>query len=156
IDDSNAVRFQIAFDGVIGAKLQLRSGLISKLAYGHKQFLTLRGDDNEAKGARMLDAENNVYDLDLAAITERPQTFLGFLRLGIDHILTGFDHMAFLPAPLPAGGTIREAAKITPSSPAAHSITLALATFNLVNLPAKVVEPMIAVSIIYVGLENIL
>src|SRR5262249_38465194 len=70
--DGDAVHFQIAFDGATGAKLQLRSVFISKLAFGHKQYLTLHGNTGEAKGARMLDAKNNVYDIDLAAITEQP------------------------------------------------------------------------------------
>ncbi|MGH9847185.1 MAG: HupE/UreJ family protein, partial [Blastocatellia bacterium] len=155
-DDSNAVHFQISFEAVAGAQLQLRSALIEKLAFGHKQFLTLRGEGAETKGARLLDAKNNRYDLDLAAIVEKPRTFFGFLKLGIEHILTGFDHIAFLLALLLVGGSLREAAKIITSFTAAHSITLALATFNFVNLPPGIVEPLIAVSIVYVGLENIL
>ena len=155
-DDGNAVLFQIGFDNAAGARLQLRSNVIGKLAFGHKQFLTLRGESNEAKGARLLDATNNVYDLDLTAIAEKPRAFFGFLTLGIEHILIGFDHLAFLLALLLAGGSLRKAAKIITSFTAAHSITLALATFKLVNLPSSIVEPLIAVSIIYVGVENIL
>jgi len=157
-DSSNAINFQIVFPDAAGERLQLRSILISKLAFGHKQFLTLRGENDEAAGARLLDAKSNVYDLDLAAFAashERPQTFRGFLLLGIEHILLGFDHLAFLLALLIAGGTLREAAKIITSFTVAHSITLALATLGVVNLPPGIVEPLIAVSIIYVGLENI-
>jgi hydrogenase/urease accessory protein HupE len=155
-DDSNAIQFDLRFDGAAGARLQLESRLIGQLALGHKQFLTVRGANGEARGARLLDARNNSYELDLAAIAERPSTFSGFLTLGIEHILIGFDHIAFLLALLLAGGSLREAAKIITSFTAAHSITLALATFNLVNLPASVVEPLIAVSIVYVGVENLL
>src|SRR5262245_44405760 len=154
-DNSNAIHFRIGFDNATGAKLILRSALIGKLAFGHKQFLTLRGDSNLAKGARLLDAKNDLYELDLVAITEKPQTFFGFLKLGIEHILIGFDHIAFLLALLLVGGSLREAMKIITSFTAAHSITLALATLDLVNLPSWIVEPLIAVSIIYVGLENI-
>ncbi|HKC86147.1 MAG TPA: HupE/UreJ family protein, partial [Blastocatellia bacterium] len=53
------------------------------------------------------------------------------------------------------GGTLREAAKIITSFTVAHSITLALATLEVVAIPAGVVEPLIAASIIYVGLENV-
>jgi hydrogenase/urease accessory protein HupE len=155
-DDSNAIHFDLRFDGAAGARLQLESRLIGQLALGHKQFLTVRSENGEARGARLLDARNNSYELDLAAIAERPSTFSGFLTLGIEHILMGFDHLAFLLALLLAGGSLREAAKIITSFTAAHSITLALATFNLVNLPASVVEPLIAVSIVYVGVENLL
>jgi hydrogenase/urease accessory protein HupE len=67
----------------------------------------------------------------------------------------GFDHLAFLFVLLIAGSSFREAAKIITSFTAAHSITLALATLDLVNLSPGIVEPLIAVSILYVGLENI-
>jgi hydrogenase/urease accessory protein HupE len=120
--------------------------------------VTLRGESDEAADARLLDAKSNVYDLDLAAFAsscERPQTFWGFLLLGFEHILMGFDHLAFLFVLLIAGSSFREAAKIITSFTAAHSITLALATLDLVNLSPGIVEPLIAVSILYVGLENI-
>ena len=119
---------------------------------------SLRGADGETRGARMLDARANVYELDLAAFREseaRPATFWGFLKLGIEHILFGFDHLAFLLALLLAGSRLREAAKIITSFTVAHSITLGLATFDLVRLPPAIVEPLIAVSIIYVGIENL-
>ncbi len=157
-DSSNAINFQMVFAGAAGERLQLRSVLISKLAFGHKQFLTLRGSGDEAAGARLLDVKSHLYDLDLAAFAashERPQTFRGFLLLGIEHILLGFDHLAFLFALLIAGSTFREAAKVITSFTAAHSITLALAALDVVNLSPSIVEPLIAASIVYVGLENI-
>jgi hydrogenase/urease accessory protein HupE len=86
----------------------------------------------------------------------RPRPFWGFLLIGVEHILLGFDHLAFLFALLIAGGTLREAVKIITSFTVAHSITLALATLELMAIPASVVEPLIAASIIYVGIENIL
>ena len=100
---------------------------------------------------------NDLYELELATLAghTKPQTFWGFLLLGIEHILTGFDHLAFLLALLLAGSRLREALKIITSFTIAHSITLALATLNWVNLPANIVEPLIAVSIIYVGIENL-
>lgn len=156
-DSSNAVHFKLTFPAATGSWLQLHSRLFEKLALGHKQFLSLRGANDETLGARMLDATNNTYELSLTALAtqERSQSFWYFLKLGIEHILTGFDHLAFLLALLLTGGTLRTAAKIITSFTVAHSITLALATLNVVNLPSNIVEPLIAVSIIYVGLENI-
>jgi hydrogenase/urease accessory protein HupE len=154
-DDSNAIHFQMGFDRATGARLALRAPILERFAFGHKQFLTLRGASGETKGARLLDAKNSRYELELAAVAEPPRSFAGFLLLGIEHILIGFDHLAFLLALLLAGGSLREAAKIITSFTAAHSITLALATFNVVTLPAALVEPLIAVSIIYVGVENL-
>jgi hydrogenase/urease accessory protein HupE len=86
---------------------------------------------------------------------ESPRSFRRFLTLGIEHILTGYDHLAFLFALLVAGGTFGSAARIITSFTLAHSLTLALATFGLVHLPSWLAEPLIAASIVYVGLENL-
>jgi hypothetical protein len=60
-----------------------------------------------------------------------------------------------LLALLLAGAAFREVAKIITAFTAAHSLTLALATFNVVQLSPAMVEPLIAVSIVYVGIENL-
>src|SRR5262245_32530160 len=156
--ESNAIHFDLQFAAPETSKLVLRSLLIGRLARGHRQFLSLRDADGNVLKRQMLDATNSSFESDPVSLTPsrtRPQSFWAFLLLGVEHILTGFDHLAFLFALLIAGGTLREAAKIITSFTVAHSITLALATFDLLSLPASVVEPMIAASIIYVGLENI-
>ena len=76
--------------------------------------------------------------------------------LGVEHILTGYDHVVFLLALLLAGGAFWNTAKIITSFTVAHSITLALAALDVVRIPSSVVEPLIAVSIVYVGVENLL
>jgi hydrogenase/urease accessory protein HupE len=78
-----------------------------------------------------------------------------FLLLGVEHIFTGYDHIAFLLGLLLLGGTFRELVKVVTAFTAAHSITLALATLDVVRLPPRVVEPLIAASIVYVALENL-
>jgi len=158
LGESNAIHFDLRFAAPEASKIVLRSPLIGKLARGHRQFLTLRDADGNVLEQRMLDAANSSFECDVAAIAasqSHPQSFRAFLLLGVEHILLGFDHLAFLFALLIAGGTLREAAKIITSFTIAHSITLALATLDVMNLPAGVVEPLIAASIIYVGLENI-
>src|SRR5215510_3739310 len=158
LDESGAVHFDLEFLAPQGSKLILRSLLIDKLPRGHRQFLSLRDAEGNTRVQRMLDAVNDSFECDPATLSSprtRPHAFWGFLSLGVEHILLGFDHLAFLFALLIAGGTLREAAKIITSFTAAHSITLALATLDLVRVPSNVVEPLIAASIIYVGLENI-
>jgi hydrogenase/urease accessory protein HupE len=158
LDESGAVHFELEFTLPQGAKLSLRSLLIGKLPRGHRQFLALRDVKGDSLGQRTLDASNNSFECDLAALSisqTRPHAFWGFIPLGVEHILLGFDHLAFLFALLIAGGTLREAVKIITSFTVAHSITLSLATLDAVAIPASVVEPLIAASIIYVGLENV-
>src|SRR5208283_4694524 len=78
-----------------------------------------------------------------------------FLRLGIEHIFTGYDHIAFLLALLLLGGRFVDLVKIVTSFTIAHSVTLALAALGLLNPPSRWVEALIAVSIIAVAAENL-
>ena len=82
-------------------------------------------------------------------------TFLQFLGLGIEHILTGYDHIAFLIALIVIGLSIREVLKIITAFTVAHSITLLLAALQIVNIESRYVESAIALSICYVALENL-
>lgn len=78
-----------------------------------------------------------------------------FFRLGVEHILTGFDHILFLLALILRGGSIGSILGIVTAFTIAHSVTLALAVLNVVAPPARLIEPLIALSIAYVALENI-
>jgi len=78
-----------------------------------------------------------------------------FVLLGIEHILTGYDHIAFLLALIVIGLSIREVLKIITAFTVAHSITLLLAALQIVSLNARLVESVIAFSICYVALENL-
>ena len=79
-----------------------------------------------------------------------------FLPAGIHHILIGPDHLLFLVGLLLLGGTVSQLAVIVTSFTVAHSITLSLAALNLVSPPARIIEPGIALSIVYVGADNLL
>jgi hydrogenase/urease accessory protein HupE len=79
-----------------------------------------------------------------------------FLPAGIHHILVGPDHLLFLVGLLLLGGTVRQLAVIVTSFTVAHSITLSLAALNIVSPPARLIEPAIALSIVYVGADNLL
>ena len=84
-----------------------------------------------------------------------PGGFWGFLELGIEHIWTGYDHLLFLGGLLIVCSHLRTIVGIVTSFTVAHSITLGLAATNTVNLPSRVVEPLIAASILFVGGENL-
>jgi len=88
--------------------------------------------------------------------TESSSAFARFFRLGVWHIWTGYDHLLFLLAVLLAGGGIARIAGIVTSFTVAHSITLGAAATGLVRLPVAPVEAAIAVSIVFVAVENLL
>ncbi len=78
-----------------------------------------------------------------------------FFLLGVEHIATGYDHILFLVALLLVSGGIRSLVGIVSAFTVAHSITLALATLEIVTLPSRPVEAVIALSIAWVALENV-
>jgi hydrogenase/urease accessory protein HupE len=77
-----------------------------------------------------------------------------FFRLGVEHIFLGYDHICFLIA-LIVVSKFREIVKIVTSFTIAHSLTLILATLDVVRLPSRLVETCIAATIVYVALENL-
>lgn len=83
-----------------------------------------------------------------------PSGGLAFFELGVEHILLGFDHILFVVALLLGGGSLRALVGIVTAFTIAHSITLALSVLGVVTLPPEIVEPVIALSIAYVALEN--
>src|SRR5438094_595989 len=79
-----------------------------------------------------------------------------FIPAGIHHILIGPDHLLFLVGLLLLGGSIRRLAMVVTSFTIAHSVTLSLAALNILTPPARIIEPAIALSIVYVGADNLL
>ena len=79
-----------------------------------------------------------------------------FIPAGIYHIFTGPDHVLFIVGLLLMGGSIVRLLTIVTAFTIAHSVTLSLAALDLVNPPARLIEPAIALSIIYIGVDNLM
>jgi hydrogenase/urease accessory protein HupE len=77
-----------------------------------------------------------------------------YLRLGVEHIVSGFDHLAFVFGLVLVTSTRRSLLFAITAFTLAHSLSLALAMFDVVAPPSSWVEVAIALSIAYVGLEN--
>jgi hydrogenase/urease accessory protein HupE len=78
-----------------------------------------------------------------------------FIPAGFHHILIGPDHILFLVGLLLLGGPMRKLFMIVTAFTLAHSVTLSLAALNLVPLYPWIIEPAIALSIVYVGVDNL-
>ncbi len=159
-DASENVSFRLHFERVGEGRLEIVSGVIDQLPFGHRQFLNVLNAAGQPLGNRLLSARENQFETVIAAapLTLSPPVrgrFFDFLLLGIRHILTGYDHLLFLFGLLIVSRNARSAALLITCFTVAHSLTLALSTFNLVNLQSRIVEPAIAASIVYVGLENL-
>jgi hypothetical protein len=100
------------------------------------------------------------------AATEEHRYYLGttdgalavmktFIPSGVRHIMIGPDHILFLIGLLLLGGTWLALLRIVTAFTIGHSVTLSLAALNLVTPPATVIEPAIALSIVFVGADNL-
>ncbi len=134
--------------------LKMQLLFLDKLPDGHKQFVTIRNASGENLREKMLTQQENTITVNLST-TKNSSMFKDFFELGVEHILTGYDHLLFLFALLVVTRSFWSAVGIVTFFTIAHSITLGLAGLNLVSLPSTVVEPLIAVTIIYIGVENI-
>lgn len=103
------------------------------------------------------DQQDNVADpaQESQPAVKTTSSWLSFFKLGMSHILTGYDHLLFLFALLLRKQTFKQYALIVTSFTIAHSITLSMAVLGIMDLPSKFVESFIALSIIYVAAENI-
>ena len=131
-----------------------------ELAPGHRHLVS-RGARTEAAtseaAAELYQREQPSFALAGSEGSEaRAPALLGWVRLGVEHILSGQDHLAFLLALVLVARTLRELGTTVTLFTLAHSLTLALATLGLVAPPSWAVECAIALSICYVGIENLL
>jgi HupE / UreJ protein len=92
-----------------------------------------------------------------AALIDAPilQQISSFIRLGIEHIWTGYDHILFLISLLMLGGELGYLLKVVTAFSLSHSVTLFLAALNIISVPSRWVEIAIALSIGYIASENL-
>jgi hydrogenase/urease accessory protein HupE len=94
-------------------------------------------------------------EVDLGAPRAESAAFAAMVWMGVTHIWTGYDHLAFLLGLVLLGGRVRTLVAVISAFTVAHSITLGLAVLGIVSIRPSIVEPAIALSIAYVGLENV-
>jgi len=84
------------------------------------------------------------------------ETALLYLKLGYQHILPmGFDHILFVLSLFLLSPKLKPILWQSTAFTVAHSVTLGLAMYKVINPPAAIIEPLISLSIMFVALENI-
>jgi hydrogenase/urease accessory protein HupE len=162
-DEKNNAFIEFQYAQAPDKQLRLQANFLSQLPAGHKQFVTIKDLAGQGIGEKMLSQADNSIELNFtvagvnseSAKSRTTSTFTDFVLLGIEHILTGYDHLLFLFSLLIVTRSFWPALKIITFFTIAHSITLGLAGFNIIDIPSSIVEPLIAATIIYVALENI-
>ncbi|WBB70044.1 HupE/UreJ family protein [Micromonospora sp. WMMD812] len=127
---------------------EVRSGLFPDsegYVKGTKTIVTYDLDGHS--GSAALDADSPSFSTGQAWYDR----FREFFVLGAEHLLTGIDHILFLLALIAGSRRLREIVLAATSFTLAHSVTFMVAALGLVDVPAAVVEPVIALSIAVVA-----
>lgn len=153
--------------------LTLTAARVPDLPDGHRQFVIISDQAGSTVAKKLVSRRDFTLSVSAGAPTAasaatgapvslqaEPEpddlpSALEFLRLGVEHIWTGYDHLLFLFALLVVCTSFRSTVAIITCFTLAHSLTLALATLNVVHVPSRWVEPLIAASIVFVGVENL-
>lgn len=121
----------------------------------HQTFINIY-EDSALKLQVILDASHQTTEYYSGSTQGHWAVVKTFVISGIEHILIGPDHILFLIGLLLLGGTLPRLALIVTSFTIGHSITLSLAALDIVSPPARLIEPLIALTIIVVGADNLL
>ena len=137
--------------------LSIRDGIDALLGVDHHTIADIQWPG----GARQVIFEKGQRQASIAITGERRAErraagqFVFYLGLGVEHIIGGIDHLLFLLALLALATSLWQTVKIVTAFTVAHSITLSLAALGLVDVPSSIVEPLIAASIVWVAVENL-
>jgi hydrogenase/urease accessory protein HupE len=121
----------------------------------HRGFAKLRAGASERSVVLRATAPEE-FTLDDLRRSGHLETAGSYFLLGMEHIVTGYDHLLFLAGLLLAATGLRSLFLVVTGFTIAHSTTLVLAALQILTLPVNLVEPAIAASITYVGVENLL
>ena len=136
-------------------RLTLAAPILDALTPGHRHLARVfRSGKAQSK---VLDRSHASWTLAEASPTSSSTSQMAWsmLKLGVEHILTGADHLVFLFGLILVGGRLRSLVGAVSAFTLAHSITLALAALSIFAPSPRLVEPAIALSIAYVGVENL-
>lgn len=167
---SGTIKVQLEFPYQGQKGVLLLAPLLERFSRGHRQHLTVLDSEGEIQFQKILDAAAGPVKIN-ASKSGRAGIFQQYVVEGVWHIWIGFDHILFLvtlllPAVLVFGNrqwttvqkflpALVDTLKIVTAFTVAHSITLSLAVFEIVQLPVRLVETVIAFSVLIVALNNL-
>jgi hydrogenase/urease accessory protein HupE len=146
------VDLELRFDPIpAGAGLEVEFALFRETNPWHRDHAEILWFGESAR-SRLLWIEDPVWSF--VPGSGGTGTFLQYVRMGCEHILSGYDHLAFLVALLVSARRLRSLLGVVTAFTLAHSVTLALAALGALRFPSRPVEAAIALSIAWVGLRG--
>ena len=134
-------------------RVGLREGVFAKFGESFSVLAKISAGDTVQQAVLSIGQVDAAFTVD--AVRPLSAQLYDFLRMGVRHIFLGYDHILFLIVLLLVRVPLSEIIKAVSAFTVAHSITLILATLNVVTLPGRLTESCIALSIVYVAAENL-
>jgi len=138
----------------MGNRLALKIELLFGVAPSHHHFLYVAAGSSSREA--ILSASEPSADIELQPSGSGQTRFLQFIGMGIEHIATGIDHLAFLLALLITARTARQVLAIVTGFTVGHSITLTLAVLGIVQANRGAVECLIGLTIAMAAAQNLI
>jgi HupE/UreJ protein len=154
LEQRQSLRLPFRLDRPIGGTLDIEAWLFP-YDTNHQTFINLY-ENGELRQQAILDARRQAMRFYSGSVQGRWAVISTFVKAGIHHILIGPDHVLFLLGLMLLGGSWWRLATIVTAFTLGHSITLSLAALGILQISPSIVEPAIALSIIVVGVDNLL
>ncbi|MEM7410188.1 MAG: HupE/UreJ family protein [Myxococcota bacterium] len=133
----------------------VESRALLEVAPSHMHFARVAAPDDAARERVLTEADSRwTFESAGGEPAAAGTTLLEYVVLGVEHIVTGWDHLAFVLALLLLARRVREVAALVTSFTLAHSVTLGLAVLGWVRPDGHAVEALIGYSIALVAAEN--
>ncbi len=153
LTENNGLQVDLRFTCAAVAELfTVRFALFDKLSLGHRHLAHVAG--NAAEDAQVLFESAPAFELQAGAENASGGSILTLFTLGIEHILTGYDHLVFLLGLVLIGRKIRSLVLVITAFTIGHMMTFGLAALGLLSPDPGIIEPLIALTIAYIGVEN--
>ena len=152
----------LASSGILGSdftcagdvqELSIRDDMADVLGASHHTLALLVGPSGSEQFTFEAEMREMTWPPGQRARAVRPAG--SYFPSGFAHILSGYDLLLFLLVLMLRGGGWFRLLGIIAAFTAAHSVTLALAVFNLVTIPDRLTGPLVAASIAYLAAENL-
>jgi hydrogenase/urease accessory protein HupE len=165
-----ALRFPLATTGAYARRVGVREDLLNEIEFApgnpwEATFVTrILLDDTVIAEGLLLTAQQPIDhtladdlagSFDHAPILSPGKLASDYLEHGVRHILGGWDHLLFMTALVLAVAGLWDLIAVVTAFSLAHTVTLTFAALHWINLPRGLVEPMIALSIVVVAVQNL-
>jgi hydrogenase/urease accessory protein HupE len=134
------------------AAAEFKLNFLGALSHGHRHLAAARTGSTTASAVAY--ADSPAFRVEPSSVQADSGVALPLFFLGIQHILSGYDHLVFLLGLIIIGGRMRALLAAITAFTVAHSITLGIATLDIWAPSSRFAESAIALSIAYIGVEN--